>query len=163
MKIGILSDTHDHVDYIRKAVEIFNAEKVDLVLHSGDFVAPFAIEPLKDLACKRLYAVFGNNDGEKKGLMEKFQSFGFELNDRPHAYRIDGYRVAMLHEPEPLKEMIESQEYDLITFGHTHKPSISTEGRSLVINPGEGCGWLYGTSTIGIVTLPEKTGRIIPT
>lgn len=67
----------------------------------------------------------------------------------------------MLHEPDLLNKTIRSQEYDLITFGHTHKPLILAEGKSLIINPEEGCGWVYGTSTIGIVSLPEKAGQII--
>jgi len=35
MKIGIISDTHDNLPQIKKAVEIFNREKVELVLHAG--------------------------------------------------------------------------------------------------------------------------------
>ena len=47
MKIGVLSDTHDHIPKIKRAVEIFNEEKVDLVLHSGDIVAPFSLLTLQ--------------------------------------------------------------------------------------------------------------------
>jgi len=46
LKLGILSDTHDNVPQVRKAVALFNREMVDLVLHAGDYVAPFSVKPL---------------------------------------------------------------------------------------------------------------------
>ena len=49
MRIGIISDTHDNVPMVQRAVEIFNAEAVDLVLHEGDYVSPFAVKPLSGL------------------------------------------------------------------------------------------------------------------
>ena len=44
MKIGLISDTHDNIDNILKAVREFNNREVDIVLHSGDFVSPIAVE-----------------------------------------------------------------------------------------------------------------------
>ena len=67
MRIGILADTHDNLPKIERAVRFFNKEKVDFVLHAGDFIAPFAVSKLKGLTCSWL-GVFGNNDGEKNGL-----------------------------------------------------------------------------------------------
>lgn len=67
MILGILADTHDNLPKIEKAVKLFNKNKVDFVLHAGDFVAPFAISALKGLSCG-WQGVFGNNDGEKEGL-----------------------------------------------------------------------------------------------
>ena len=67
MKIGIISDTHDNVPKVKEAVTIFNEEGVDLVIHAGDYIAPFAVAPLNNLKCDYV-GVFGNNDGEKLGL-----------------------------------------------------------------------------------------------
>ncbi len=69
MLIGIMSDTHDNLPAIRKAVEFFNERNVDLVIHAGDYVAPFVARELKKLKAP-LKGVFGNNDGERKGLYE---------------------------------------------------------------------------------------------
>jgi len=43
MKVGIMSDSHDRLPYIKRAVDIFNRESVDLVLHAGDYVAHFGV------------------------------------------------------------------------------------------------------------------------
>jgi len=44
MKIGILSDTHDRLDTIEKVFHIFLDEKVEQIIHCGDWVSPFTIE-----------------------------------------------------------------------------------------------------------------------
>jgi len=75
MKIGIISDTHDNLLQIKKAVDIFNQEKVDLVLHAGDFVSPFTALEFKNLNCS-LKGVFGNNDGDKILLRKMFKRIG---------------------------------------------------------------------------------------
>jgi len=40
MKIGLISDSHDHIDNIRKSVEVLKDRGVSLVIHAGDFVSP---------------------------------------------------------------------------------------------------------------------------
>jgi putative phosphoesterase len=49
MIIGIISDSHDNLTQIKIAVDIFNREKVELVLHAGDFVSPFTFLEFKKL------------------------------------------------------------------------------------------------------------------
>ena len=58
MKLGVMADSHDHVPKIRQAVDLFRRRQVDLVVHAGDFVAPFAVAPLAELPY-RVVAVFG--------------------------------------------------------------------------------------------------------
>ena len=69
MKIGVISDTHDNIPLIKRAVGLFNRNGVGHILHAGDFVAPFSILPFNALKSP-FTGVFGNNDGEKKGLTE---------------------------------------------------------------------------------------------
>ncbi len=46
MLIGAISDTHDNLPKIEKAVQNLNEQKVGLVLHAGDYVAGFVIPRL---------------------------------------------------------------------------------------------------------------------
>jgi putative phosphoesterase len=64
MRIGVLSDTHDHLGYLRRAVDALRDLQVELVLHAGDYVAPFVVNELQRLPC-RVLGIFGNNDGER--------------------------------------------------------------------------------------------------
>ncbi|MCX7661894.1 MAG: metallophosphoesterase family protein [Candidatus Omnitrophica bacterium] len=67
MRLGIISDTHDNLKKIDKAIKLFNRKKTDYVLHGGDFVAPFSVLRFKNLNCP-WEGVFGNNDGEAKNI-----------------------------------------------------------------------------------------------
>ena len=151
MKIGIISDTHDNVPMIKKAVAIFNERGVNLVIHAGDYIAPFAVTPLSDLECEYI-GVFGNNDGEKLGLNRVSQR---KINVQPYSIEFAGKEMLVTHEPGSLDALIKSQSYDIVIYGHTHDPVIEKHDRTLAINPGECGGWLRGRSTIVLVDLDE--------
>ena len=78
MRIGIISDTHDDIENVQKAIEIFNTEKVQYVIHAGDYIFPGIIVEFKKLNAK-LIGVLGNNDGERVHLLKNFLNIGGEL------------------------------------------------------------------------------------
>jgi len=159
MKIGIISDTHDNLPQIKKAVEIFNREKVELILHAGDFVSPFTFLEFKNLNCP-LKGVFGNNDGDKLYLQEKFKGIG-ELYPAPYNVNINHKNVIMLHEEKLIDALAESQKYEVIIYGHTHRTNLRKIGKTIIINPGECGGWLTGKSTIALLDLTNLKAKII--
>jgi len=152
MKLGIMSDSHDNMSLIAKAVALFNRERVDLVLHAGDIVSPFTNIEFRKLEA-RMVGVFGNNDGDRPYLLKRFADFG-ELQADPRELELGGRRIVMMHEPRFLEPLVAASRYDLVVYGHTHQVDIR-EGKPMVINPGECGGWLYGTSTV--VTLDLET------
>jgi len=159
MKIGIISDTHDNLPQIKKAVTFFNREKVDLVLHAGDFVSPFTALEFKNLNCP-LKGVFGNNDGDKLYLQEKFKGIG-EIYPAPYETNIDHKNIIMLHIEKLIDGLSESQKYEVIIYGHTHRTDLRKTGKTLIINPGECGGWLTGKSTIALLDLENLEVKII--
>jgi len=142
MKIGIISDTHDNLPRIKKAVEIFNREKVELVLHAGDFVSPFTFLEFNNLNCP-LKGVFGNNDGDKLYLQEKFKGIG-ELYPEPYQMNLNHKNIVILHKEGLIDALAESQKYDVIIYGHR-----------------ECGGWLTGKSTIALLDLANLEAKII--
>ncbi|MDH5478444.1 MAG: metallophosphoesterase [Nitrospinota bacterium] len=160
MKLGLISDSHDRIPLVEKAVEIFNGANLDAVLHCGDFVSPFSMLPFQRLQTP-FYAVFGNNDGEKAGLSKLFKENGWVLNDRPWTLELDGKRITMLHEPTRMDEIIMKGGLDLIVFGHTHDKYFQRSGETLVVNPGEACGWVKGAASISIVDLEKSENTFI--
>jgi len=159
MKIGIIADTHDNLPQIKKAVEIFNQEKVELVLHAGDFVSPFTCLEFKNLNCP-LKGVFGNNDGDKIYLQEKFKGIG-ELFPEPYKTNINHKNIIMLHLEKLIDALAESQKYEVIIYGHTHRTDLRKIGKTIIVNPGECGGWLSGKSTIALLDLEKLEAKII--
>ncbi|MCD6080682.1 MAG: metallophosphoesterase [Candidatus Omnitrophica bacterium] len=153
MKIGLLSDTHDNLPKIAKAVEFFNKNRVELVIHAGDFVAPFSILSFEKLNCEWI-GVLGNNDGEKEGLIKKSKN---RIKQGPISLVLDNKKLIVIHDIENY----DNEHADIIIFGHTHKPEVKKIGGRLLINPGEASGWLSGKATIAVVELDSLNVNII--
>ena len=157
MRIGIISDTHDDIENVRRAIEIFNAEKVEYVIHAGDYVFPGVILEFKKLNGK-LIGVLGNNDGEKVHLLKNFLDVGAELKGEIGEMELDGLRFGIYHgtDKQVKEQLISSHKYDVVISGHTHrielapayhetsrrkdtqyhKDSNAKRGSTVVLNPG---------------------------
>ena len=157
--IGVMSDSHDNLPMIRRAVEVFNAAGCDLVLHAGDIIAPFAARELAGLN-GRVRAVYGNVDGEKPGLRMAFEPLG-EIQEAPLVFPHRGREILLCHIDLPVNRHLASGDYDIIVFGHTHKPEVRKQGKTVALNPGETGGWLTGKSTVALVDPATLTVEII--
>ena len=162
MIVGIMADTHDRLPLVDKAVKVLNEQKVELVLHAGDYIAPFVIPCFKPLKAKFI-GVFGNNDGEKDGLKKKFKEINAEIHGDFAEVTMDGLRIALVHgsEEELLGSLIDVESHDIIIHGHTHEAKTYRKGRTLVINPGEVCGYLTEKSTLALLNSQTKEVKII--
>ena len=162
MKIGIIADTHDSLPNIDKAVKRLNAEKVQLVLHAGDYVAPFSILHFKPLEAK-LIGIFGNNDGDHQFLKKRFKEINAEIRGRFAEINAEGVKIAMIHgeDMELLTSLIGTGSYDAIVHAHSHEAKIYRQGKTTVINPGEVCGYLSGKSTMALLDTKTLDTRIV--
>ncbi|MCX8150963.1 MAG: metallophosphoesterase [Candidatus Bathyarchaeota archaeon] len=163
MLIGLISDTHDNLAMVEKAIERFNSEKVELVLHAGDYVSPFVIPKFKTLKC-RLIGVFGNNDGDHEFLRRRFVEAGnCELRGRFAEITVDGFKIALLHgdETDLLNALFACDCFDAVVYGHVHTLTIRRNSKKLIINPGEACGYLTGKPTVGLLDTKHREAKII--
>lgn len=163
MLVGLIADTHDRLPMIDKAVKKLNDEDVELVLHAGDYVAPFVIPRFKELKAK-LIGVFGNNDGDRELLKKRFSEYeGLEIRGSFTEIVVDGLKIALLHgsEEELLKALINSEGFDVVVHGHTHKAEVYRKDKTLIVNPGEVCGYLFSKSTIALLDTGRREAKII--
>jgi len=165
-----MSDTHDRLPLVDKAVKKLEEEKVDLVLHAGDYISPFVIPHFKPFKGKFI-GVFGNNDGDHEFLKRRFSEFDLEIRGVFAEVKVDGLRIALLHGGEPgslpgaselLKSLVESECYDVVIHGHVHDAKAYKKGKTLIINPGEVCGYLTGKSTIAVLNTKTLDVKILP-
>ncbi|RJQ13504.1 MAG: metallophosphoesterase [Nitrospiraceae bacterium] len=155
MKIGIISDSHDHFENIKKAVQLFRDAKVSYVVHLGDFVNPGSIKLFHGI---KLKAVFGNNDGDKFRLMNSFSEIGGEINGDFYEFEEDGLKFACCHGTDfQIKEaLIKCGIYDVVMYGHTHKCENRKTGNTLALNPGTAHGFRKDAT---IMLFDTKTGE----
>ena len=157
MKVGLLADTHDRLPAIAALVAEMATRGAGMLLHAGDFCAPFAITPLLEPHLP-VGGVFGRNDGDRQGLLGKAAAgIGIELFESPHSFEVAGRQILLVHDIGDVQSRsVES--HALVVHGCTHRSECRTRGDTLIVNPGEACGWLYGTPSGAVLDL--DTNRV---
>lgn len=138
MKVGIMADSHDNVPMIARAVELFTSMGAEALIHAGDFIAPFAVKRLVEFGGE-IHAVYGNNDGEKAGIARILKT----VKEPPAFFNLAGTSFCIVHDVAAVDD-IEALDVDVLVHGHSHRRREAHVGDTLVVNPGEAGGWLYG-------------------
>jgi len=136
MKIAIVSDTHDNLANFLKIIDWLNREKIKILLHCGDICNQETINTAVKNFKGEIKFVRGNGDFDLQSIPEKRET------------ELGGKRIAFVHYPDIAKNMAESrnpsrisgQAYDLVFYGHTHKPWEEKVGNCRLVNPGEVAG-----------------------
>lgn len=135
MLIGILSDTHDHADAARAAVELLGRKGAEFYIHCGDVGGQ---EVLDELAGKPAAFVWGNNDWDRRALQRYADSLGIACYGSMADLELAGKRLAVIHGDDLRlkRQLLDGQQYDYLLQGHTHIPHEERVGKTHVINPG---------------------------
>jgi putative phosphoesterase len=155
MRIGLISDTHDRVPAITRLLQEFQQRGVDMVLHAGDYCAPFALQAFVDFAVP-MVGVFGRTDGDREGLRGvAAQGLACELFESPHSMQLGEHKILLVHDLADVAER-SILSHCLVLHGNEHKQEMKSRGETLIVNPGEGCGWVHGAPTAAIIDLDTK-------
>ena len=157
MKVGILSDTHDRLPTLRRALALFQRLKVEAILHAGDYVSPFAADLLAPASLNiPLHCVYGNNDGDLAALKAKLPN----IVPGPLTVKLAGRTIVLHHIIEQLKPAHVAGA-DVVITGHTHEVVNEQKQGKLFLNPGECCGWVSDRCTVAMLDLAELTAEIV--
>ncbi len=173
MKIGVISDTHDRLESIKKAIDIFKKERVGLIIHCGDWVSPYTLEyfdfVLKDYKIP-VKSVFGNNEGDIKRLLERNSKLTnpieFALKE-VFEIKIGKRKIAVYHGQDNviLNALIKSKIYDSVFTGHTHIVKNILINNVFVLNPGSTCfaadSRIIKDASIAIYNSDSNSAKII--
>jgi putative phosphoesterase len=160
MRVGVLADTHDRVPAIAELVQRLVEGGASLLMHAGDHCSPFSLVPVNDANIPML-GVFGRNDGDPEGLAAvAAQGVGTELYESPHSFEVGGKQILIVHDLADINTR-SIEQHQFVIHGSTHQVEMKTRGATLMLNPGEACGWLYGACTAALLDLETKEVEII--
>ena len=131
MIVAIVSDTHDNIKNFTKVIDFLNAENITALLHCGDICKQETIEQATKSFQGKIFWVQGNGD---YGLEEIPETMELELEKR---------KIFLSHYPDVAKRAAETGKYDLVFYGHTHRPWEERVGNCRLVNPGEVAGQRY--------------------
>lgn len=161
MKIAIVSDSHDNLPNIEKFLDWVNNHGVEMIIHCGDLAAPSIIK--KELAPNfsgPIHFINGNvadrelNEEVAKEFNHVFfhQDFG-ELE-------VAGKKIAFVHFPWLAKELANKGKYDLVFYGHDHKPWEEIVGKTRMLNPGTLAG-MFNKATFAVYDTETEKAQLI--
>ena len=164
MKIAILSDVHDNAHNLVLTLEKINERSdIEKIYFLGDFCGA-AIANLFCSSTTPVYAIWGNNDGDKC-MITKFAcnpdnnlEVGFDTYD---IVEVDGRKIFLTHFPLLAKPMARSGDFDAVFYGHNHLKYKDTINDCLLMNPGEIGGYKTGTCTFAIYDTTTNDAEII--
>jgi putative phosphoesterase len=159
MRIGIVSDTHNHLRNVTRIVELFVEARVERVVHTGDITQAKTLEPFAALDVP-FHGVFGNNDLERPSLESAAARLGLRLTDPPLHLEWAERRILVVHDPRDLEEA-DLGGCDVALHGHDHRLTIERRHGALVMNPGECAGHVPGLNAVGVLDLASLASEIL--
>jgi hypothetical protein len=141
MKLGIISDTHDKPAAILQALDIFQRQAVDLVVHCGDWTRPSTAAYFADQALMRSLptrGVLGNNDTDVAGFLALNSTRqDFSLVEGVLRFMAAGKRVVAYHgHHKPTLRSVLAEDCEVLCLGHSHKPRYDRIDSKIIVNPG---------------------------
>ena len=126
MRVLVVSDTHRKNDLYIALVERLSP---DMVVHCGDVEG--SAYTIREAAHAECHIVAGNND-----FFDSLPEDDEFMIGRYKAYLTHGHHYYISVGTEMLKDEAKARGFDIVFFGHTHRPLIERDENLLIINPG---------------------------
>ena len=136
LRIGIVSDTHGHLDPRIAAL----IEECDIAVHAGDIMGDAVLQQLRPRS-GQVVAVRGNNDIEQVWHHDEQEALA--TIEQEAIIELPGGNIAVVHGHQyggdhPCHDQLRERfsEARVIIYGHSHKMVCDLETDPWVINPG---------------------------
>ena len=158
MKVGLISDTHNHLPETRQALDLLLKHGAAHLVHCGD-VGEDVIH-LISAACLthdiRAHVAIGNCDSQIDMRFLPHPS-GIERGTYLE-WEMEGHRCGVLHgdNAQQFTHTVESERLDYIFTGHTHHADDRRFGRTRILNPGSPVQPRGGPPSVAILNLASE-------
>jgi len=138
MRIAVLSDSHDHIPNLRRAVLRANREGAELLIHCGDLISPFMLPYLEQFD-GQVHLIYGNNAGDRHLISAHCCAPGSKIvhHGAFASFTVGDLRIAIEHYPKRARQLARSGDFDLVCCGHNHVFQTERLGNCQLLNPGE--------------------------
>lgn len=159
MKLGILSDSHNDVQTLQRALSLFWQQGVTRLLHCGDVTSPDTAVLLTPLP---LIYTPGNMDRPQTITKIKQMDTG-NIVTAVYTGTLDGLAIAATHGHRfgELERLIGDGRYDFVFHGHTHRRRDDASGATRIINPGALGGRRPEPRSVAVLDTPTRTVTFI--
>ncbi len=155
-KIGIISDTHDNLENLRKVIFWLKKEDILFLIHCGDVTTFETLKEISKSFPRKIYLSLGNVDRDTN--LEKYSNFfdNVEIFSEYGEIEVEKKKLAFSHFPKIAQKLAKTQKYDIVFFGHLHYPSENKIGKTRLVNPGNLAGLYFKPSFVLFDAKNEK-------
>ena len=140
MLLAIISDTHGNLATFKKFAAWTEQNQITAIIHCGDFGFADFVKAMTELLPQAKFHVVGGNmdtDSDKlKEMIAAGQIPNLIFYDQTGQMEREDKKIAFTHKPADAKKLALTGQFDLVFFGHTHKPSEEKINACRLINPG---------------------------
>ena len=176
MKIAIISDTHDNIVNLDKALQYIRGEKIKTIIHLGDVVSQETLDYLAENFSGKLFIARGNADlydiknqklkithSTTSGQENKYANI--KIFEEYGEIEIDKRKIGFVHKKSDIPNFqTPYTKYHIpntIFYGHSHKPWIEEIKGVTYANPGNLAGIHYDPTFAVYETSSKKIKLII--
>jgi putative phosphoesterase len=135
MKLAIISDVHDNIANLDKCLSWCRANNIESLICCGDLTNSETLDFLANNFPGKINILMGNCDTYDESLVLGYKNLKYHDRKGGRLY-YDNFKVGFCHEPYHIKHLFHIDKFDLIFYGHTHKPWESSENGVRLVNPG---------------------------
>ena len=162
MKIAIISDSHHNIYNIEKFLDWTEKNQIEMIIHCGDLAAPSVLKNEFGPKFKGPFHFINGNVADRE-LNEKVAK-EFEhiiYHGDQGEIKVDGQKIAFCHFPDQAKMIAASGDYNLVFYGHTHKPWMEKlENGCQMINPGTLAG-MFNKASFAVYDTASKNLELV--
>ena len=172
MKIAIVSDSHDNIPNIQKFLDWINKNNIDpvrsktsneveMIIHCGDLSAPAIIT--KELEPKfkgQIHFIHGNVADRQLAEEKASELENITCHQDLGELKIENKKIAFTHFPWDADKLAKTKKYDLIFYGHDHKPWDKQIGNTRLLNPGTLAG-MFAKATFAVYDTKTDKAQLI--
>jgi putative phosphoesterase len=133
MKIGVMSDSHGNIEYVRNAADYMMEEEVDYIIHLGDDyydARVLDILPVNVIKVPGVYEALYKDASVPNRVVKDLAGLRVLITHTKDSHRND------LPDDKIPEEYMVSRKVDVVLFGHSHSFCARLEGGILMVNPG---------------------------
>ncbi|MFA6537203.1 MAG: YfcE family phosphodiesterase [Patescibacteria group bacterium] len=163
MKLAIVSDSHDNLTNIKKFLNYCEKNNVEKIIHCGDVTE----DETRDFFIANFYGeiffVEGNADINAQQQVKRTNRFQNLPRKKIPFLELDfdKIKISACHTREKAKGLALKNLYNIVFYGHNHKPWQEKINKTFIINPGNLAGMFFRASFATYDTETKKLELIL--
>lgn len=147
MKVVIISDIHDNLVNLGKCLHWCRKSNLGELICCGDLTNSETLEFLAQNFKGIIYLVRGNIEIYDEDEVKQYKNIKYY--GKIGKVELDEKAVGFGHEPYFIDDILEKEKYDIIFYGHTHRPWEFKKKGAKIVNPGT-LGGVFNKATFAV-------------